>query len=158
MYTVDMLDLFHTADSQLRLTILNQCSYISVKPLWASPLSRRNKYLSILDASGSEIILIEDPGQLSQDSYRAVTDEIRRKNLTSVIISILEAKVEYDVIYWKVETNRGAREFVTDDLQENAHWLSSNHILINDVDGNRFEIVDTNSLDIRSRNILGRIL
>lgn len=109
MYTIESLDLFHTEDSQLRLTIQNQCSYLSVKPVWASPLTHINRYLSLLEASGTEIILIEDPSLLSKDSLYAITEEIRRKNLTSVIVSILDAKVEYDVIYWKVETDREAR-------------------------------------------------
>jgi hypothetical protein len=53
-----------------------------------------------------------------------------------------------------VETERGTREFVTQSLQENAQWLSDRHLLLIDVDGNRFELTDTPRLDEQSRKLL----
>jgi len=57
-----------------------------------------------------------------------------------------------------VDTDRGTREFVTQSLQENALWLSPTHLLLLDVDGNRFEIPNTESLNMRSRAFIGAIL
>jgi len=66
--------------------------------------------------------------------------------------------VEVGATYWTVETNRGPREFVTQSLQENAVWLSERHLLLLDVDGNRFELPDIARLDPRSRQLVERIL
>ena len=78
--------------------------------------------------------------------------------MTAQVKEILSARVEYGATYWKVDTNRGAREFVTQSLQENAQWLSPSHLLLIDVDGNRFEIPDVNALDNRSRSFISAIL
>ena len=58
----------------------------------------------------------------------------------------------------QVETDRGPREFVTQSVQENTLWFSANHLLLIDVDGNRFEIPDVEALDARSLTIINAIL
>jgi len=47
---------------------------------------------------------------------------------------------------------------VTQNLQENALWFSDTHLLLLDVDGNRFEITDVAALDPRSRGYITVIL
>jgi hypothetical protein len=153
------LYLFYAPKDQLRLTVGTERSYPSVKPVWAAPLSRPNRYLAFLDGKGNEITLVEDPERmLSPGSWEAVHAELRRRYLTSTITAINGAKVEYGATYWHVETDRGTRDFVTQSLQENAQWLSPEHLLLIDVDGNRFEITDVNALDTRSRAFIGAIL
>jgi hypothetical protein len=71
---------------------------------------------------------------------------------------VLKATVEFGATYWHIETDRGTRDFVTQNLQENAQWLSPTHLLLVDVDGNRFEIPDVHALDHRSRQIVRTIL
>ena len=61
-------------------------------------------------------------------------------------------------LYWTVETDRGTRDFVSQNLQENAVWLSDTHLLLLDVDGNRFEILDVTALDSKSRAYVTSIL
>jgi hypothetical protein len=68
------------------------------------------------------------------------------------------AKQEFGATYWSVDTDRGPRDFVTQNLQENAMWFSDVHLLLVDMDGNRFEIVDTTALDARSRHWVEIIL
>ena len=84
--------------------------------------------------------------------------ELHRRYLTSTVEAITGARVEYGATYWHAETNRGSREFVTQSLQENAQWLSSEHLLLIDVDGNRFEIPNVEALDARSRAFISAIL
>jgi hypothetical protein len=57
-----------------------------------------------------------------------------------------------------VETDRGRRDFVTQNLQENALWFSCTHLLLLDVDGNRFEIPNLEGLDAKSRAVIDAIL
>jgi hypothetical protein len=133
-------------------------SYPTVKPVWAAPLSHPNRFLSLLNGKGDEIVTIEDPQTLPKSSYDAVKAELSRRYLTSTILKIESAKTEFGATYWHVETERGHRDFVTQSLQENAQWLSSTHLLLVDVDGNRFEIEDLTQLDDQSRSIVEVVL
>ncbi len=152
------LKLFYSPKDRLRLTIDDDRSYPTVKPAWAAPLSRPNAYLALLDEKGDEIVLLEDPAQLPPDSLEAVNAELRRRYLTSTVLSVTSARQEFGATYWGVMTDRGERDFVTQNLQENAQWFSPTHLLLIDVDGNRFEIPDLEALDQRSLALVHAIL
>lgn len=151
------LQLFHHPKDRLRLS-LGDRSYPTVKPVWASPLSHPDRYLALLDSKGQEIAMVEDPAELSESSRTAVEAELRKRYLTATVLLITGAKVEFGATYWHVTTDRGERDFVTESLQENVQWLSERHLLLIDVDGNRFEIPDTDALDAKSRTLLASIL
>ncbi|MCS6775336.1 MAG: DUF1854 domain-containing protein [Chloroherpetonaceae bacterium] len=152
------LKLFYTPGERLRLTIGNERSYPTVRPVWAAPLSHPDRYLVLLNARGEEIVMIPDPGELPPDSLAAVREELRRRYLTAYIQKVYHARVEYEATYWSAQTSRGEREFITVNLQENAIWLDANHLLLLDVDGNRFEIPDITHLDVHSQQIIRSIL
>jgi hypothetical protein len=152
------IKLFYHPKERLRATLGEERSYPTVKPVWASPLSRPNQYLALLDGKGDEIVMIPDPGTLPAESRSALERELWARNLTAVVTAIKHAKQEFGATYWSVDTDRGPRDFVTQNLQENAMWFSDVHLLLVDVDGNRFEIVDTTALDARSRHWVEIIL
>jgi hypothetical protein len=87
-----------------------------------------------------------------------VSEELHRRYLTAVVVTIKHAKQEFGATYWHLITDRGPRDMVTQNLQENAVWLSATHLLLIDVDGNRFEIADTDELDPVSRHYLDAIV
>jgi hypothetical protein len=151
------IDIFYYR-SRLRLTIPDDRSYLAVKPAWAAPLSRPNQYLALLDGKDQEITLIADPSTLKAQSWQAVQQELHQRYLTATVTSIDNARQEYGATYWNVQSHRGPREFITQNLQENALWLSDDQLLILDVDGSRFEIPSIAALDVRSRQILHNIL
>ena len=152
------LRLFYEPKDRLRLTVGGDRSYHTVKPAWAAPLSRPGQYLALLDGKGNEIVTLPDPAVLPPASLEAAQEELRRRYLTATVRAILHAKQEFGATYWSVATDRGDREFVTQNLQENAIWLSPSHLLLLDVDGNRFEILDVSALDAASRRYVETIL
>ena len=152
------LKLFYDPKDQLRLTIEGDRSYVRVKPVWAAPLTRPEKYLSLLNGKDEEIAMVAEPAELPAESLEAVREELRRRYLTATVTRIVHAVQEFGATYWTVETDRGERDFVTQNLQENAIWLSSSHLLLLDVDGNRFEIPDIEKLDLRSGQYVEQIL
>jgi hypothetical protein len=152
------LKLFYEPKDRLRLTISGDRSYHTVKPAWAAPLSRPGQYLALLDGKGNAIVTLPDPSVLPPDSLAAAKEELRRRYLTATVRAIAHAKQEFGATYWSVQTDRGDRDFVTQNLQENAIWLSPTHLLLLDVDGNRFEIIDTEALDPASRNYVATLL
>ncbi len=152
------LNLFYEPKDRIRLTIGEERSYMTVKPVWSAPLSHPGKYLSFLNVKGDEIVMVKEPQDLPASSWEVVQEELYRRYLTAEVHRILHAKVEFGATYWSVITNRGERDFVTQSLQENAHWLSAHHLLLIDVDGNRFDIPNIEVMDSRSRDYIHAIL
>lgn len=139
---------------RLRMTVIDDRSFVSVKPVWSAPLTRPNTYLALLNSKGDEIMMLADPKVLSQANWKAVDRELSNRYLTAQVKRILHARQEFGASYWHVETDRGVRDFVAQSLQENAQWLTDTHLLLIDVDGNRFEITDITQLDDVSRKFL----
>lgn len=152
------LKLFYYPKDRLRLTVGEERSYPTVKPVWSAPLSRPNQYLALLDGKGDEIVMVPDPKSLPSDSLESVQEELRRRYLTATVREVLHAKVEFGATYWHVATDRGDRDFVAQSLQENALWLSDSHLMLIDVDGNRFEIPDVSTLNETSQRFIHAIL
>ena len=152
------LRLFYQPKDRLRLTVDGDQSYLTVKPAWSAPLTRPGKHLALLNGKGEEIVTIDDPDELDEASRAAVEEELHRRYLTATVHKITYAKSEFGAGYWHVITDRGERDLVTQSLQENAQWLSPVHLLLIDVDGNRFEIPDVTALDEKSRMFADRML
>lgn len=152
------LKLFYEPKDRLRLTVGEEKSYHTVKPAWSAPVSHPGKYLALLDGKGDEIAMLPDPNALPAESLAAVQNELKLRYLTATVEAITHARQEYGATYWEVDTDRGRRDFVTQNLQENALWFSETHLLLLDVEGNRFEIPDISRLDHRSRSFIDTIL
>lgn len=143
---------------KLRLTIEGDRSYTRVKVVRASPLSHPTRYICLLDAKDEEVCMIPDMKELDEDMRKIVQEELDRRYLTSTIESILSIRNEFGTSYWDVKTNRGPREFVIQNVAENAQWLGDHRLLLVDVDGNRFEIPDLNDLDKKSMSQVEMVL
>ncbi|ARU41891.1 hypothetical protein CCB80_12360 [Armatimonadetes bacterium Uphvl-Ar1] len=151
---MEEMKLFYAPEGRLRLTKGNR-SYTDVKLAWASPLSFPDRYLAFMNGKGHEIFMVTDPrAELPTDVWEVAMREIQRRYLNGVIEKIVDAKTEFGSTYWKVLTDRGQKEFITQSLSENAQWLSPTYLLLADVDGNRYEIQNTEVLDERSRALL----
>ena len=155
---VKEINLFYEPKDRLRMTLGESQSWHTVKPAWASPLNHPKRYLALLNGKSEEIVMLPDPSELPIESWEAVQQELNRRYLTAQVESISDAKAEFGATYWHVVTDRGERDFVTQSLQENVQWLGAGHLLLTDVDGNRFEIRDVSALDARSRGLIDRIL
>jgi hypothetical protein len=143
---------------KLRLTIEGDRSYTRVKVVRASPLSHPTRYICLLDAKDEEVCMIPDMKELDEDMRKIVQEELDRRYLTSTIESILSIRNEFGTSYWDVKTNRGPREFVIQNVAENAQWLGDHRLLLVDVDGNRFEIPNLNDLDKKSMSQVEMVL
>lgn len=148
------MKLFYQPEGRLRLTLENR-SYLEVKLAWASPLSYPERYLAFLDGRGHEVLMVTDPAaELPEEVWELAQIELRRRYLNGVIQKIVSLKTEFGSTYWRVLTDRGEKEFLTQSLQENAQWLTPTYLMLVDVDGNRYEITDTVALDQRSQDLL----
>jgi hypothetical protein len=155
------LQLFYEPADTLRLTVNTEGeerSYPSVKIFQSAPLSKPQEYLAFLDGKSEEIALVRRLADLPSDSQKIAKRELDKRYLTARITQIPNIKQEFGVTYWSVETDRGKREFVMQSLSESCIWLSDTHLLLIDVDGNRFEIADRYTLDLLSQKQLEKVL
>ena len=144
------LRLFREPAWILRLTIDGDRSYLKVKVVRAAPLSHPTRHICLLDAKEEEICMIDDLTQLDPEACALIEEELDRRYLTATIQQVNAVRNEYGTSYWDVQTDRGPREFVVQNVSENAQWLGDRRLLITDVDGNRFEIPHLDELDKKS--------
>jgi hypothetical protein len=152
------LRLFYDPPGTLRATFGDERSYPVVKLFQAWPLTHPWSNLSLQDGKGEEILMIDSMEELAPASRAVAEEELRRRYLTARIETIAELRVEFGVTYWTVTTDRGERDFVVQSLTESCVWLSERHLLVLDVDGNRFEIADRTALEPVSRARLDAVL
>lgn len=146
------MKLFYQPEGRLRLTLEDR-SYLQVKPAWASPVSFPNRYLALLDGKDREILMINEISELDAENREVIELELRRRYLTSRVTAIKHVKTDFGITYWTVDTDRGARELVTQSLQENANWMTPDLLILSDVDANKYEII-VSQLDPASRKLL----
>jgi hypothetical protein len=152
------LRLFREPAWVLRLTIEGDRSYLKVKVVRAAPLSHPDRYVSFLDGKDEEICMVDDLKELDAQTRGMVAEELDRRYLTAVVESIHSMRNEFGTSYWDVATSRGRREFVVQNVAENAQWLGPRRLLLVDVDGNRFEFPDLDLLDKRSLGFVDEVL
>ena len=150
--------LFYQPEGRLRMQTEDRC-HLQVRPAWAFPVSHPGRYLSLLDGKDREVLMLPDGLDSLDAENRAILEgELHRRYLTSQVLSIEYAHSEFGSTYWTVQTERGKRDFVTQSLQENAQWHGPHHLMLVDVDGNRFEVRDSRALDEESRRLLAKIV
>ena len=74
------------------------------------------------------------------------------------MLGVNSLRNEFGTSYWDVDTDRGKREFVVQNVAENARWLGARRLLIIDVDGNRFEFPRLDALGKKSLRLVERVL
>lgn len=147
------MKLFYEPEGRLRLTVEDR-SYLEVRPRYIAPRSHPDKFVSLLDAKGKEIMLIDDPKSIGEENFAALSKELKLVYLTSLVTEVQEIRIEYGATYWKVMTERGERSFVTQSLQENAQWINKDFLLLIDVEGNHYHLRDISKMDAKSQKLI----
>ena len=154
---------FFRHGAALRLTICSaqreaDRSYPRVSVLRAFPLSEPNRYLSVRYGEKKEVGMIVEPSALDAESRKLVAEELTRRYLVPEIRRVRSIKERFGTVDWDVETSRGSYRFTTRNLRDKAVQPSPGRYLIEDVDGNRYDIPDLSMLDLASQNLLLRHL
>ena len=102
--------------------------------------------------------MVRDLKDLSPESREIAEEELRRRYLTARVEKVSEVRTEFGITYWHVGTDKGERDFVVQNLSESCLYLTDDHILLTDSDGNRFEIASRAALDTASQAQLNSIL
>lgn len=108
------------------------------------PFSDPEHYISIRepDGDGKEIGLVIDINALPQETRELLEEQMRLRYFAPIILKVHEIKEEYGYSYWEVTTDRGRCRFTTRMGGGSVYSIGKDRYLVNDLDGNRFEIPD----------------
>ena len=140
---------------RLHVEVEGEAEHVDVRPAPVFPVSGTANYVSFLDGEDKEVLLLRNPEGLDPDSLRVLREELARAYFVPKITRILLIEDSHGAARWEVETDRGYRVFDVRD-REDVRVIGGRRILLQDADGNRFEIEDAAQLDERSRKLLDR--
>lgn len=138
---------------RLHVLVDGQTEHVDLRPAPAFPISEAAEFVSFLDEKGREAVLLRNPSGLDADSATALAEELSRAYFVPKIHHIYEIEDAHGAARWEVETDRGYRVFDVRD-REDVRVVPGGRLMLQDVDGNRYEIESTHALDERSQRLL----
>lgn len=119
----------------------------------AFPFSAPDEYISVRESEGKnkEIGMIRNLNELGE-TQKLVKKQLELRYFTPKITSVYKVKEEYGYSYWDVNTDRGPCRFTAD--ANGVVKLSATRLIVNDVDGNRFEIPDVSALSSKELRMI----
>ena len=118
------------------------------------PYSQPREWISVLDKEGKELGVLENLEGMSRENRELILGELDRRYLTPRIQRLLSCKRRFDVFQWTAETSRGRVTFMTRGLRDQVQQPLPRHLILTDVEGNRYEIPDVAALDPVSRRLI----
>jgi hypothetical protein len=120
----------------------------------AYPLSRRRMFISLRDAEGEEIGILDSARDMDAGSRHIVSEELERAYFMPRITDIVAIREEMNVVEWEVLTNKGPRAFQVRSVRRNVRRIGQRRYMVKDVDANRYEIRDWMTLPGSARKLL----
>ena len=108
------------------------------------------EYISVLDEEQTEIGIIRDLTVFGAQTQELLRTELSRRYYAPVIKRILSVKERYGFSYWKVSTEEGTVSFTLHDTFRSIIRAGEFRLIFMDVNGNRFEIPNVETLDRKS--------
>ena len=121
----------------------------------AFPFDRPFQFISFYNSDGEEIGMIGDCEDLESVSKEILQDALLRTYFLPLIQSIEHIGEEFGVINADVVTSSGPRQIEIRGFHRNIRPLSKNPAIIEDVEGNRYELRNWKQLPKLTREILG---
>lgn len=117
------------------------------------PVTNPNEFLSVREPDskkqgrGKEIGMIRHMSDFDEETQKLFMEELDRRYFTPELQKITSVKDKFGYLYWDVVTTAGHVTFVLNNPFSNIRILEDGRILINDIDGNVFQISDPKKLD-----------
>ena len=148
-----LVKISHNQFAELQAELPDGSVHAPVEPVRTFPLTQPDQYISLLDAQKNELGLIEDINQLERADRTLLAEELKKCYFMPKITRIYSLEGQFGVTQWEAETDSGSVFF---DLRSrnDITSLSGGRVLIKDIDGNRYEIVNYHQLDPKSIALL----
>lgn len=114
------------------------------------PWSHPKEYLSLKNKEGLELLFIENRAELCAAHRELIDEQLDRRGFVLEICKVFAIDDEIELRRFDVETTSGSRSFYTK-LEDWPELKSDGSILIHDIYGDLYQIVDWTSLDRKSR-------
>ncbi|MCC6443440.1 MAG: DUF1854 domain-containing protein, partial [Armatimonadetes bacterium] len=141
--------LFANSHGQLMVQIGDQ-EPVAVKATRAFPLTYPDRYIGLANEDGKEVGMIDKIASLPREMQDLLDEALERGFFVPQIVRVENVSEEFGVTRWEVTTDKGPRVFEVRG-REDIRFLTNRHIIIRDIDGNRFEIKDLSALDAESQ-------
>lgn len=148
-------DLNITPAGQLVLVTADGARHENVRPARLFPLTDPEHWISLQDASGQELLCLEDPASLTEAQRTALQSALAKRAFVPVIHAIHRISRANDGYDWHVATDRGATVFRTEN-DESIQSLGGSRLVIIDNRNTRYLIPDLKALDVESKRRLER--
>ena len=130
----------------------------NLEPRRLFPVSGRTKYITLLDQKGKEQAIIRDVDSLMKESRNIIIECLDEYYMIPRITALLDVYDKRGTLKWTVETDCGIIEFRIRNRHTDIKVLYDGRVLIRDTNDNRYEIVNHNDLDKRSKMLLNNEL
>ncbi len=149
--------LLRNSFGQLCLQDQNGQLHEQVVPDKDFPISHPQESIAIVDRDGHELVWLDTLSQTSSANQAFIESELASREFMPILTKILNVSTFATPSTWKVETNRGATEFILRG-EENIRRINKAMYLIADTHGVQYLIEDIQALDKHSRRLLDRFL
>jgi Domain of unknown function (DUF1854) len=153
--------LFRTGGDAIRATINDPAlgverTYTRVQIARAFPLLMAQKWIGLRDEKDNDIGMLETLEGMDADSLKIVHAELERRYFIPKVLKVIAVKEEFGVVTWDVETDKGPKTYLIQDLRGSTQSISATRVLMTDREGNRFEFPDLTKMDGKTLQLLGR--
>ena len=121
----------------------------------AFPLDDPGRFIGLMAVDGTELGMVEDIDDLDAASREVLALELSKIYFLPVITAIDKIVEEYGVVEADIDTTSGPRHIEIRQIRRNIRLLPNNRALIEDADGNRYELRERERLPRLTRDILG---
>jgi hypothetical protein len=142
-----------------RLVLLDEAGedHVGVVPVRAFPIGAPDEGLSLLGSDGHELVWVDRLAALPAELRQLLEEELAQREFTPVIQRIESVSTFSTPSTWRVQTDRGATEFVLRS-EDDIRRLEGQALLIMASHGVAFAVRDRLALDAHSRRLLDRFL
>ena len=147
------LDLGIDQYEDLQITLPDSSIQTQIKIIRSFPLSNPNQFICLIDKDNNEIGVIQDIKDLKKSDRKIVVEQLEKTYYMPKIKRINSIDGRFGVTQWQIETNFGPSQINLGSRMD-VSPMDNNRVLIKDVDGNRYEIVNYNELDPKSHALL----
>jgi hypothetical protein len=124
--------------------------HAGVTPVRMFPTTDPGHWIAMVDATGREVAMVEDPAALSPPVRVLVEKELAHREFMPVIQRIVYVSSIMEPCDWEVVTDRGPTRFVLQS-EDDVRRIGPHTGIIVDAQGVRYLIRDTRKLDSYGR-------
>jgi hypothetical protein len=155
--------LFRTGGSAIRATVSDpqlgeERTYLYVQIARAFPLSRPDRLIGLRDGKEKDIGMLASTEGLDAESRRILDEEMARRYFVPRVTRVKKAKKEFDTVTWDVETDKGSRVYVVQNLRESVLEVQPGRVIVTDRTGARFEFPEVSRAGAETISLLSRVL